>query len=209
MSSLTVYPNSYDTSKSVFSGVPTNPDNAYTTYDDGNYASYYLVTGANAKTYIYYTFDLSTIPANATIKTVSCTASAFVTDGTTTRIAIKQLQLFSGNTAKGTPSDFSTASTYYELDTGTWTRQELDDLYLRVYVQRGTQRTTSSYMVRVIGADLTIEYESGGAAQTLKIKSNGSWNDVSKVYKKENGTWIEVQDISQEFDVNTNYYKEN
>lgn len=209
MSSLTVYPNSYDTSKSVFSGVPTNPNNAYTTYDDGNYASYYLVTGANAKTYIYYTFDLSTIPANATIKTVSCTASAFVTDGTATRIAVKQLQLFSGNTAKGTPSDFSATATYYELDTGTWTRQELDDLYLRVYVQRGTQRTTSSYMVRVIGADLTIEYESGGAVQTLKIRSNGEWTDVSKVYKKESGSWVEQTSLDTLFDTTANYVKSN
>lgn len=38
--------------------------------------------------------------------------------------------------------------------------------------------------------------------------SNGNWQDVSKVYKKENGSWIEQEDLSQVFDTQKNYLKE-
>ena len=41
------------------------------------------------------------------------------------------------------------------------------------------------------------------------VWENGNWEDVSKVYKKENGSWVEQQDLSQVFDVNSNYIKEN
>lgn len=209
MSNLEVYPSGYDTSKSSFSGQPISPENAYTSYEDTTYARYNLITGANANTYVYFTFDLSSIPINATIKSVNCIAKAFVTEGNTSRIAVKQLQMYCGDTAKGTASDIAYSTNSYELDTGSWTREELDSLYLKLYAKRGTQRVTTSYQLCFVGANLVIEYESGGAVQTLKIKSNGNWEDVSKVYKKENGSWIEVQDISQEFDVNANYVKEN
>lgn len=45
--------------------------------------------------------------------------------------------------------------------------------------------------------------------QTLKIKSNGNWENISKVYQKENGNWVEKQDLTQVFDTNANYVKEN
>lgn len=208
MSTLLVYPSGNDTSKSV-SGAITNPNNAYTSYTSETYATIPLITGANAETYVYYTFDLSSIPANATINSVSCIATAFVTDSNLQRIAIKQLQLYAGNTPKGTASEIAYASNSYELNTGTWTREELDNLYLRVYAQRGTQRVTGGYAVRFKGADLTIDYTAGGSTETLKIKSNGSWQDISKVYLKQNGTWTEQANLSTLFDTEANYVKGN
>ena len=113
---------------------------------------------------------MSSIPINATINSVSCIAKAFVTDSNTSRIAVKQLQMYCGDAAKGTASDIAYSANSYELDTGSWTREELDSLYLRLYAKRGTQRVTTSYQLCFVGANLVIEYESGGATQTLKNK---------------------------------------
>lgn len=209
MSNLEVYPSGYDTSKSSFNGQPTSPENAYTSYEDTTYARYNLITGANANTYVYFTFDLSSIPINAIIKSVNCIAKAFVTEGNTSRIAVKQLQMYCGDTAKGTASDIAYSANSYELDTGSWTREELDSLYLRLYAKRGTQRVTTSYQLCFFGANLVIEYESGGVTQTLKIKSNSNWEDVSKVYKKESGSWVEQTSLDTLFDTTANYVKSN
>lgn len=208
MSTLIVNPSGYDERsawKSVYS-----LENAYNSTENTNRATFALKTDS-ALTYIYLTFDLSSIPANATINSVSCYIKAYIDKQNAARIAEKQVQLFSGTEAKGTAITMptSSASSIAPLDTGTWTREELDNLTLRFYAKRGYSGTSNNYNIYIYGADLTIEYTSGGVTQTLKIKSNGSWQDVSKVYKKENGSWIEQEDLSQVFDTNTNYVKEN
>lgn len=206
MSTLIVNPSGYD-ERSSWRNV-SNLENAYNNTENTTYANFGLQTGSTL-TYIYLTFDLSSIPANAVINSVSCDVKANITNQNTARIAEKQVQLFSGTEAKGTATTIPTSASIVSLDTGTWTREELDNLTLRFYAKRGYTGTSNNYYIYVYGADLTIEYTSGGVTQTLKIKSNGNWQDVSKVYKKENGSWTEVQDISQVFDENTNYIREN
>lgn len=208
MSNLEVYPSGYDTDRTVYASA-LNLENAFTSSSSDTYAQYNLKTGGSANTYVYLTFDLSSIPQNATINSVACTARAFINNTTSSRIATRQMQLFSNDTAKGTPINIEGSATIQNLDVGQWTREELDGLSLRLYAKRGSSSTSTNYYIRFMGATLTIEYQSGGVTQTLKLKSNGEWSDVSKVYKKENGSWAEVQDISQEFDVNANYFKEN
>lgn len=206
MSTLIVNPSGYDERsawKSVYS-----LENAYNSTENTDRATFALKTGS-ALTYIYLTFDLSSIPANATINSVSCYIKAYIDNHNAARIAEKQVQLFSGTEAKGTAITMPTSESIVPLDTGTWTREELDNLTLRFYAKRGYTGTSNNYYIYVYGADLTIEYTSGGVTQTLKIKSNGSWQDVSKVYKKENGSWVEQTDLSQVFDTNANYVKEN
>lgn len=206
MSTLMVNPSGYDERsswKNVYS-----LENAYNSTENTDRAAFALKTGS-ALTYIYLTFDLSSIPADAIINSVSCYIKAYIDKQNAARIAEKQVQLFSGTEAKGTAITMPTSESIVSLDTGTWTREELDNLTLRFYAKRGYAGTSNNYYIYVYGADLTIEYTSGGVTQTLKIKSNGNWQDVSKVYKKENGSWTEVQDISQVFDTNANYVKEN
>lgn len=208
MSTLIVNPSGYDESRSAWRDV-TNLENAYNSTENTNRATFALKTGS-ALTYIYLTFDLSSIPANATINSVSCNAKGYIDKQNAARIEEKQVQLFSGIEAKGTAITMptSSASSIAQLDTGTWTREELDNLTLRFYAKRGYSGTSNNYNIYIYGADLTIEYTSGGVTQTLKIKSNGNWQDVSKVYKKENGEWIEQTELSQVFDTQKNYLKE-
>jgi len=208
MSTLIVNPSGYD-ERSAWKNA-YSLENAYNSTENTNRATFALKTGS-ALTYIYLTFDLSSIPADAIINSVSCNAKAYIDNQNAARIAEKQVQLFSGTEAKGTAITMptSSASGIVSLDTGTWTREELDNLTLRFYAARGYSGTSNNYYIYIYGADLTIEYTSGGVTQTLKIKSNGNWTDVSKVYKKENGEWIEQTELSQVFDTNTNYVKEN
>lgn len=207
MSTLIVNPSGYDESRSAWRNV-TNLQNAYNSTENTTYATFGLRTGIT-ETYVYLTFDLSSIPANAVINSVSCNVKVCIESVNTSRIAEKQVQLFSGTEAKGTATTIPFSVSIVSLDTGTWTREELDNLTLRFYAKRGYTGTSNNYYIYVYGADLTIEYTSGGVTQTLKIKSNGSWQDVSKVYKKENGSWVEQTDLSQVFDTNANYVKEN
>lgn len=206
MSTLIVNPSGYD-ERSAWKSV-TNLENAYNSTENTNRATFALKTGS-ALTYIYLTFDLSSIPANATINSVSCNAKAYIDKQNAARIAQKQVQLFSGTEAKGTAITMPTSESIVPLDTGTWTREELDNLTLRFYAKRGYTGTSNNYYIYIYGTDLTIEYTSGGVTQTLKIKSNGNWQDVNKVYRKENGEWIEQTELSQVFDININYVKEN
>ena len=206
MSTLIVNPSGYD-ERSSWRNV-TNLQNAYNGTENTTYATFGLRTGIT-ETYVYLTFDLSSIPTNAVINSVSCDVKTNITNQNTSRIAEKQVQLFSGTEAKGTVTTIPFSVSIVSLDTGTWTREELDNLTLRFYAERGYTGTSNNYYIYVYGADLTIEYTSGGVTQILKIKSNGNWTDVSKVYKKENGSWIEQTELSQVFDTNTNYVKEN
>lgn len=207
MSTLIANPSGYD-ERSSWRSV-TNLQNAYNGTENTTSATFGLQTGSTL-TYIYLTFDLSSIPANAVINSVSCDVKSRIDHQNAARIAKKQVQLFSGTEAKGTAITMptSSASSIASLDTGTWTREELDNLTLRFYAERGYSGTSNNYYIYVYGADLTIEYTSGGVTQTLKIKSNGNWTDVSKVYKKENGEWIEQTELSQVFDTQKNYLKE-
>lgn len=54
---------------------------------------------------------------------------------------------------------------------------------------------------------ITYTYTEPGPSEQLKIKSNGAWQNVSKVYKKINGSWVEQSNLASLFDTNTNYVK--
>lgn len=208
MSTLTTNPSGYDSNKSSWLSV-YNIENCYTGTDSSTYSEFYLQKGASAKTYIYLTFDLSSIPSDATITSVSCQTKGSISSDVASRIATRQVQLFSGSTAKGSASTIPGQVDLITLDVGNWNRQEIDELSLRFYAERGYSGTNNSQYFRLYGSDLTIEYESGGSTQTLKIKNNGNWTDVSKVYKKESGSWVEQASLDTLFDTTANYVKSN
>lgn len=208
MSTLIVNPSSYYPGKNTYSSA-SNTGNVYADITSTAYAQFNLTPGAQAVTSIGLAFNLEEIPNDAIINSVSCSVKATINTTTSSYVSQRTVQLYSGDIAKGSTSNLGEFATIIELDTGNWTRAELDNLNLYVFAKRGTSKITSTYYIRFYGADLTIEYTSGGVTQTLKIKSNGKWTDVSKVYKKENGSWIEQTELSQVFDTNINYVKEN
>ena len=146
--------------------------NGYAESSNTNYATINLTTGSGATTYIYFTFDFSSIPAGATIDSVSCTAKAYINTTNSSRITTRQIQLYSGTTAKGSASTISNSTTAFSMTAGTWTRNELQNARIRLYGVRGTSNTTSSYYFRFYGATFTVNYSVNGTAYTIGATSN-------------------------------------
>lgn len=136
---------------------PNNPIGHDSTYT--NYAQINLTQGSGADTYAIYSFDLSSIPSTATIKSVSCSVKLLINNTTATYIATRQVQLYCGVTAKGSPYTVANSTAAFNLTCGTWTREELENCYIRMYAKRGTNNTTTNYYFRFYGATLNIEYE--------------------------------------------------
>ncbi|MGM9608358.1 MAG: hypothetical protein ACI3XJ_12720 [Oscillospiraceae bacterium] len=209
---LTVYPSGYDTTNysynTVNSSYPlTNPVGKSS--DNTTYAQWTMKTGSSAETYVFYLFDLSAIPENAMIESVSCTAKAYISSTTTSRISARTIQLYSGSTAKGSSTNISTSTTALTMTCGEWTRAELEDCRIRIYAKRGTSQTSTSVNMRFYGATLTVTYSVPEDGPTLYVKENGSYRAYSSVYKKESGTWVLQADLGSVFSIDTNYVKAN
>ena len=97
----------------------SNETNGYAESSNTTYATINLTTGTSATTYIYFTFDFSSIPVGATIDSVSCTAKAYINTTNSSRITTRQIQLYSGTTAKGSASTISNSTTAFSMTTGT------------------------------------------------------------------------------------------
>lgn len=150
----------------------SNTSNGYTDSSSTTYATINLTTGSGATTYIYFTFDFSDIPAGATIDSVSCSAKAYINTTNSSRITTRQIQLYSGTTAKGSASTISNSTTAFNMTPGTWTRDELQNARIRLYGVRGTSNTTSTYSFRFYGATFTVNYSVNGTAYTIGATSN-------------------------------------
>lgn len=172
-----LYPASIDSSMCKYASVsssypltrPIGNSSAGTTYSQIN-----LTTGSNAETYVLYKFDCSVIPADATIDSVTCSAKAYISNTTSNRITNRTIQLYYGtNTAKGSASTVSTSTTAFNMTCGTWTRNELNNCYIRLYGKRGTSNTTTTYYFRFYGATLTIKYTYNYQTYTVTTSLNG------------------------------------
>lgn len=159
--SITAVPSSYNSTyssyKSVNSSYPIS--RAYTNTSSSTYAQITCNTGSKASTYISFAFDLSSIPDNATIKSVTCKFKARV--GSTSYIATAVGQLYNNNTAMGSSTSWrSISATVCNItSTGSWNRSELNNLLLRLTATRGTSNTNKSTIIYIYGAELTIQYE--------------------------------------------------
>lgn len=210
---------SYNSSHSYYA--LSNAANGYHDSTNTSYASVNLTRGSSAETYMYWEFDLPTIPADATIDSITCNYKARTSTTSTSYINTATIQMCSGTTTKGTSKSIRTtrtsASSFSSSEIGTWTVAELNaGVKLRTYAKRGTSRTTSNYYIYFYGADIEITYtedatgnkvfikSSGTWKQATKeyIKASGAWHEVSKVFKKVNGSWVQQDDISAMFENN-------
>ena len=140
--------------------------------DTSNYARYSISTSTTG--YVYLTYDTSDIPATATIQSV--TAKARLRISNTSRVTNRVCQLYTGTTAKGSNTDFSSTSsggTVINLSTGTsWTRSELTDLRMRIG-GTGSSSTSSKY-IYIYGTDITITYTAESRTVTTTLTGNGT-----------------------------------
>ena len=215
---------SYNSSHSYYA--LSNATNGYHDSTNTSYASVNLTRNSGAETYMYWEFSLPTIPAGATINSITCNYKARTSTASTSYIAQATIQMCSGTTTKGTSksilSTSTSASSFSSTQIGTWTVAELNaGVKLRTYAKRGTSRTTSNYYIYFYGADIEVTYteastgnkvfiKSGGTwkqASKIYVKVNGAWKEVSKVFKKVNGSWVQQSDKSVMFDSNALYQK--
>jgi hypothetical protein len=136
----------------------TNMSNAYTNSTSSNYAQISLTTGSRAETWVYFLFDTSSVPSGAHIDSVSCDVKASVSTANSNTINTRTVQLFSGTTSKGNTATIASSASINTLSGTDWTREELSNLRVKVYVKRGTSQASSGQFVRVYGATLTVTY---------------------------------------------------
>lgn len=199
----------------------TNESNALTGTDSTTYAR--MPIGQQTQNHMIYAFDVSSIPSNATINSVSCVVKA--STATSGNITTKTVQLYSDSTAKGSTSTIpTTTGGTVTLSPGTWTRQELENIRIRFDGYYGG--TSSNYNIDFYGADLTINYATGGVVYTYTIsnivadhtiviknatsqsvyrKVNNAWSKYSKIYIKQNNVWVEQSDFEAVFQSNKIY----
>lgn len=182
--SITIYPSSFDSTNSTYSSVYSSlqPDNGLSAHDSSTRACVYSNTGNNAVSDLWYNFDCSQIPNNATINSVSCQAGAACYNRGS-YFAIKTLQLYVGTSiAKGTAVTVTGnggTRANHVLDCGSnWTRSDLDNLKIRMHIQRSTSNSTSSASFSFWGATVVINYSINGTAYTIAATSTATGSTV-------------------------------
>lgn len=117
------------------------------------------------------------IPENAVINSISCTVKICSSNGS--GLSIATVQLYNGDTAKGSEIDFHTSTDTNPrqfTNTGSWTREELDNLELRIICKKSGNSTR---YVRFYGADLTVTYSYNEIQYEITTSSQASGITIS------------------------------
>lgn len=193
--SLTAHPGNYLKSDYSFDSIRNATNPVGKGVNNTTCANIYLKTGRNAETWVYWPFDLSDIPDDATIDSVSCSVNADRNSAHISIVATAEAQLYTGTKAKGSSTGIYQDIGTFPLSCGTWTRSELQNCRLRLYAKRGSSDIKSSQRIYFYGADVTVTYTSTSGEKFL-LKLSGSWAGASTTYKKVNGIWVEQTDLA-------------
>ena len=178
--SVEVYPEDY-TSRSI-----SNASNASAAIGKsasaGSSTSNIYSSSSGTTGVVEYSFDLSGIPSDATISTVTCQVKAHEENASRSQFT---LQLYSGSTAKGSETTVNgTSNTIYNLTTGSWSRAELDSLVL--HTEYGY------YGGLVAGATLIVEYTAELQNECKLVVTEDGWTLGGSIYKKSGNAWQQV-----------------
>lgn len=208
MASVTLTPTGYDGQRSSYISVDASYplSNGLTSSSSNTFTVLNLNTGGGAVSKLAVKFDVSKIPTDAKINSISCKIKAGISN---LYILRGVAQLYCGTAGLSSEIELGTSPVAQSFsDTGWWDRESLDDLILLITCTRGSLSANNSHTLRFYGADLTVDYTGGGSSgPVLSTKVNGSWVNVSKVYKKVSGIWVEQSDIANLFSADTNYVK--
>lgn len=152
--------------------------------NEGNYAEWGLVTGRQAYTKVYWSFDMSSIPSNATITNVTCSARCSNTNENAIQGGNTLIAIGVGETTKVSSDNasFGKTPTVVTVSDSTFTREELDNFRLKIQAVRGFLSTGTSYHTKFYGATLTIDYTvpSEGTSTTQNIYVGNS--KITNIY---------------------------
>lgn len=187
------------TSGGGFASTTYPTSNSLTSSSSDTYSQFTPATGGEGSS--RWGFGISGIPDNATINSVTCQIKVACSNAS--GLSTARAQFFCGNTAKGTALDFTNDSdiavrTY--TNCGTWTREELDSLELRITSQKSG---TSTRYVRFYGADLTITYSYNEIQYEITTSSQSESATISPlsqyVTEGESGvvTFSNISDITE------------
>ena len=210
MASVTLVPTGYNGQHSSYISVDASYplSNGLTSSSSDTFTVLNLNKGSGAVSKLAVKFDVSKIPTDAKIDSISCKIKARISNASP-YILSGVAQLYCGTAGLSSEIDLGTSEVAQSFsDTGYWDRESLDDLILLITCTRGPISASNSQTLRFYGADLTVNYTGGGSSgPVLSTKVNGSWVNVSKVYKKVSGIWVEQSDIASLFSTDTNYVK--
>lgn len=116
-STVTVHPTSLNLNTTTCYS-SSNIANGYAEAGSTTYAQFYLVRGSRAQTIVDYVFEDPNIPSNATIDSVSCRAKTYINTTSSNRVATRQIQLYAGDTAKGSAYNISASTSSYAITAG-------------------------------------------------------------------------------------------
>lgn len=190
MAQLVCYPIEIDLSISNYKDESSAFSNAYGKSSDNtsSYAEWGLVTGRASKSYTCWAFDLSSIPSNATITNVTCSARCSNTNSspvqggnTTVSMGVTNGSEYTAKVASETPA-FGKEATVVTISSADYTREELNNFRLRIFAARGYFSTNTSYHTKFYGATLTIDYTipSEGTSTTQNIYVGNS--KITNIY---------------------------
>lgn len=209
MASVTLVPTGYDGQLSSYISVDASYplSNGLASSSSDTFTVLNLNKGGGAVSKLAVKFDVSKIPTNAKINSISCTIKARISNASP-YILSGVAQLYCGTSGLSSEIDLDTSVVSQSFsENGWWDRESLDKLILLITCTRGSLSTSNSQTLRFYGADLIVDYTGGSSGPVLSTKVNGSWVNVSKVYKKVSGIWVEQSDIANLFSTNTNYIK--
>ena len=211
MASVTLTPTGYDGQRSSYISVDVSYplSNGLTSSSSDTFTVLNLNKGGGAVSKLAVKFDMSTIPTDAKVNSISCKIKARISNASP-YILSGVAQLYCGTAGFSSEIDLGTSVVAQSFgETGGLDRESLDELILLITCTRGPISASNSQTLRFYGADLTVNYSGGstGPTEQLMLKQNGAWGAVSKVYKKVNGLWVEQSDLAGLFDTQTNYVK--
>lgn len=189
MAELIAYPNGVDESISSYASV----DSAYPFsnvfgkgHENTTFTRWYMITGFAGITPVFFTFDLSAIPIDATIDNVSVTAKGRMQDSSSIRAGNNTIALCNLNSVVVMSEDttlFGTSAGTATVSTTEFTRETLDNLRFRFQGTRGILNSSSQYYMEFYGCTLTVEYTTV-AGDKFMLKTNGVWANIQKYIRK-------------------------
>lgn len=181
----TFYPGQYEGFSGESSSNLSNPIGKGSS-NSRNYAQITASRGSSGAL-CFWSFDVTTIPLNAKINSVSCKARCRISS------SLGEVQLYSGSTPKGSKTEVSGTSTsgvVYTLNAGVWSRAELSSARIRLYIPSSPKGSQS---ISFYGADLTVSYTY--QSEKFMLKLGGNYHGVARVFKKVSGIWVEQESL--------------
>lgn len=171
-----------------------------------SYAEWNIVRGRFTQSRVYYRFDVSSIPMDATINSVNCTARASRQSGKVTEFSSLTLKIVVGTTEESShvTVENNESVNVYDLPSKTYTRDELTNVGIVMHSARGISSPNKDFWVRLYGATLSVDFTAVSGSRFL-LKINGAWTEGSQLYKKVDGVWVLQEDLSNVFESNIKY----